>query len=327
MTLLFIRIFFFIICSIVGYYVGSFSSNAVLGLQVGSLFGLLIIFVEKTSRSVSVRGLSSMVFGLVLGVFMAKLVSDILMLIPLGAFVHSVTRVALTLFFSYLGAVMALRGKDEFNLIIPYVRFKRQDSFDSIILLDTCVIIDGRIIDVYKTHFLTGRLLVPDFILKEMQTMADSSDDIKRQKGRRGLELLRLMQKDSDIDIRIDESDVKVDSDADAQLIKLAKMMEARLCTLDFNLARVAVLQGIQVLNIHKLHNSLKTVVFPGEKMGVLLIREGKEDGQAVGYMDDGTMIVVSNAREHIGGNVRVEITSVLQTQAGKMIFADLNNN
>lgn len=324
MTLSFIRLFFLIMSGVVGYYVGNLLQQPVAGTGTGLFSGLLLIFVESSMRRVSVRGLSSMVFGLLLGFFMAKLLSDILSLIPLGEFVHSVSRVVLTLVFSYLGAVMALRGKDEFNIIIPYVKFRRQDVKDGVVLVDTSAIIDGRITDIYKTNFLVGRLVVPRFVLHELQTLADSGDDIKRERGRRGLELLRLMQEDPKMDIHIHEDDLPSTDPVDSKLIRLAKMMDARICTTDFNLGRTAALQGIDILNVNELVQAVKSVLFTGDKIDVKLIKEGKESHQAIGYMDDGTMIVVSEAREMIGREVRVDVTSVLQTHSGKMIFAKL---
>jgi uncharacterized protein YacL len=326
MTLLFIRGFFFILFGVVGYHIGTIIMMPILGLQLGCLSALLLIFLEQRLHRVSVRGLSSMVFGLLLGIVMAKLISDILSLLPLGEFVHSVSRVILTIIFAYLGAVMAMRGKDEFNIIVPYMRFKRQDAREGDILLDTSVIIDGRIADIYKTNFLSGRVIVPRFVLQELQKISDSEDDIKRQRGRRGMELLRDMQNDPQIDVHIHEDELTEDQGVDAKLIRLAKLLDARICTTDFNLSRVAFLEGIETLNIHELVNALKSVIFPGETLEVRLIKEGKEQNQAVAYMDDGTMVVVSDAQKFIGQKKNIIITSVLQTQAGKMIFANLNS-
>ena len=322
MTILFIRVFFVIICSVVGYYVGFLLDLPLKGLLIGFLGGLVLILLESGLRRVSVRGLSSMVFGLLLGVVMAKLLSDILLLLPLGDFIHSVSRVVLTIIFSYFGAVMAVRGKDEFNVIIPYVRFRRQEVKGGVVLLDTSVLIDGRVPDIYKTDFLTGRLVVPRFVLQELQRLADSDDDLKRQRGRRGLELLRIMQSDPKIDIRIHEDDLTSDQNVDAKLVSLAKLMDGRVCTTDFNLSRVASLQGVGVLNIQELVNAVKCVLFPGERLEVKLVKEGKELNQAVGYTEDGTMIVVSDARKFVGQKIEAVVTSVLQTQAGRMIFA-----
>lgn len=325
MTLLFIRSLFVIMSGVVGYYIGILVRHPILGAEIGCLAGLVIIFIENRLQRVSVKGLSSMVFGLLLGIFMAKLLSDIISLLPLGEFIHSISRVVLTLVFSYFGAVMALRGKDEFNVIIPYVRFKRQDVRGEDVLLDTSAIIDGRVVDIHKTNFLTGRLVVPRCVLQELQKISDSADDIKRERGRRGMELLRHMQRDSKVEIRIHEDDLPDVPGVDEKLVKLARMMDARICTTDFNLGRVAVLQGVEVLNIHELVNAVKSVVLTGERFEARLIREGKEPNQAVAFLDDGTMIVVGDARKLIGKKVTVIVTSVLQTQTGKMIFARLD--
>lgn len=324
MTLLFIRGFFFIITVVIGGYIGSISDQIVFGLGVGGLCGMALILVESSLRRVSVRGLSSMVFGLLLGLVMAHLISNIISIIPLGDYAHSLTRVILTLIFSYMGAVMALRGKDEFSIIIPYVRFKRQDVKEEFILLDTSALIDGRIADVYKTNFLSGRLVVPRFVLQELQRLADSQDDLKRQRGRRGMEVLREMQKDPDIDVVIHEEDAPEENAVDAKLIKFAKIIGARICTLDYNLSRVASIEGIETLNINDLLQAMKSVVLNEEELEIRLVKEGKEANQAVGYTDEGTMVVVADGRKAIGQKVNVVVTSVLQTQAGRMIFAKL---
>ena len=325
MTLLFIRGFFFIITLVVGAYIGSINHQTVLGASVGGLCGIALIFVESSLRHVSVRGLSSMVFGLLLGLVMAHLISNILSILPLGEYVQSLTRVILTLTFSYMGAMMAMRGKDEFNLIIPYVRFKRQDVKEDLLLLDTSVIIGGRVMDIYKTNFLDGRLVVPRFVLQELQKISDSADSVKREKGRRGMEILRLMQKDEAIDIRIHDDDMPAELPVDTKLVRLARILEAKICTMDYNLNRIASIESIGVLNINDLVNSVKSVVFQGEELDIRLTKEGKESHQAVGYLDDGTMVVVSDARKWIGQKVKVIVTSVLQTQAGRMIFAKAN--
>jgi len=322
MTLLYIRVFFLIISGIIGYQIGIINQNPLVGLGLCLLGGSLLILVEANLRQVSVRGLSSMVFGLLLGLFMAKLVADIISLLPLGEVLKPILRVILTLVFSYLGAVMALRGKDEFNLIIPYVRFKRQDLKDGVVLLDTSAIIDGRVSDIFKSGFLGGRLVVPRFILHELQRLADSEDDTKRQRGRRGMEILKVMQKDPVTDVRIHEDDLSGNEAVDLKLVKLAKIMDGRICTTDFNLSRIASIQGIEMLNINDLVNAVKPVVFTGEELEIKLLKEGKEANQAVGYLEDGTMVVVSDGRRALGQTVKVYITSALQTQAGRMIFA-----
>jgi len=325
MTLMFIRFFFLVLSGIVGYYIGTIIGRPVLGLELGTISGLVLIFLEQRLHQISLRGLSSMVFGLLLGVFMAKLISDILALIPLGDFFHSVSRVILTLVFSYLGTVVALRGKDEFNIIIPYVRFRRQDVGGGSILVDTSAIIDGRIADIYKSNFLMGRLVIPRCVLKELQKISDSDDENKRQRGRRGMEMLRSMQNDPQVQIHIHEDELTKEPEVDGKLMKLAKLLDAKICTTDYNLGRIAALQGIGILNIHELVNAVKSVVFTGESLEVKLVKEGKEPDQALAYMEDGTMVVVSGGRQFIGKKVTVRVASVLQTQSGKMIFAKMS--
>jgi uncharacterized protein YacL len=324
MTLLFVRIFFLGIIMFVGYFIGSIYHAGNLAVVVSGLAGLLLIGIERTMKRVSVRGLSSMVFGLLLGVFMAKLVSDVISLLPLSEDLLAVLRVILTLIFSYLGAVMALRGKDEFHVIIPYVRFKRQDIGERIAILDTSAIIDGRILDVYKTHFFDDRMIVPRFVLSELQSLADSHDDLKRQRGRRGLDIIDRMKRDESVDIRIHEDDFSDETGVDAKLVRLARMIDARICTTDFNLTRVAKIQEVEILNIHELVGAVRMRLMIGDHLKASLIKEGKEYGQAVAYTPDGTMVVVADAKDKIGQSVDIEVTSVLQTQTGEMIFAKL---
>ncbi|MCK9604301.1 MAG: hypothetical protein M0R66_08095, partial [Candidatus Omnitrophica bacterium] len=245
-------------------------------------------------------------------------------LAPIEPATLAIIRVTLTLVFCYLGMVIALRGKDEFNIIIPYVRLRRQDQAEELTLFDTSVIIDGRIVDICKTNFIDGKLVIPKFVLKELQQIADSTDPIKRQRGRRGLDVLHTLQKESGQGITLHEEEFPDTPEVDAKLVKLAKLLGGKILTVDFNLNRVASLQGIKVLNINELANALKPVVFPGEHMHIKLLKEGKEYNQAVGYLDDGTMIVVEDARRLIGQEVKAVVTSVLQTQAGRMIFTKL---
>ena len=324
MNLLLARLLFLLGSMFIGYQATVSVDNGLIGMSIGALAAVIMIFLEAGLRKVSVSGLSSAVFGLILGLIMAKLVGDAFSLVIIDAGTLSRTRVGLTLIFCYLGMVMALRGKDEFNIIIPYVRLRRQDQSQDVVLLDTSVIIDGRIVDICKTRFLGGKVIIPKFVLRELQQIADSTDPIKRQRGRRGLEILNTIQNEPGMDITVHEQDFSETSEVDAKLVLLAKLLEAKILTVDFNLNRVASIQGIKVLNINELANALKPVVFPGEEMHIKLIKEGKEHNQAVGYLDDGTMVVVEDARRLIGQDVKVAVTSVLQTQAGRMIFTKI---
>lgn len=324
MTLLLIRVLFLAIIIFVGYFIGSIYQAASLGAIISGIAGLFLVGIEMIMKRISVRGLSSMVFGLLLGVVMAKVVSDVISLLPLESEIIHVSRVVLTVIFSYLGAVMALRGKDEFQVIIPYVRFKRQDVGERIVLLDTSAIIDSRVLDVYRTHFFDDRLIIPRFVLQELQALADSHDGMKRQRGRRGLDVVDQMQKDEVVDVRIHEDDFFDEEGVDSKLVRLAKMLEARICTTDYNLGRVAKIQEIGILNIHDLAKAVRLQLLVGDQLTVDLVKEGKEQGQAIAYTPDGTMVVVANAENRIGESVNVVITSMLKTQGGELVFADV---
>ena len=327
MTIIFLRAFFVIVSTIVGYYVGALLGDFAAGWStLGAAFGFagaaVIIILEVAMRRFSIRNLSAAVFGLVFGFFMAWILTNVLKLIPMDIKLFSSIQIVLILVFCYLGMIIAMRGKDEFNLIVPYVKFARQDQREEIILLDTSVIIDGRIADIAKTKFIDGRLVIPRFVLKELQNIADSQDGLKRNRGRRGLDILNKIQKDTNLDVRIHEDDFPETRDVDSKLVKLAKLLSAKVLTNDFNLNKIAELQGVTVLNINDLANALKPVLLPGETMEVRVTKEGKEQNQGVAYLDDGTMIVIDNARQLVGQNVKVVVTSILQTSAGRMIFA-----
>lgn len=332
MTIIFIRAFFVIVSTIVGYYVGALLGRYDMSWQIGGAlcgFGgsIAIILIELGMRRFSMRNVSAGVFGMIFGFFMAWILTSVLKLIPMSIELFSSLQIILILIFCYLGMVIGMRGKDEFNLIIPYVKFVRQDKKEDIILLDTSVIIDGRIADIFQTHFIEGRLVVPRFVLKELQQIADSQDSLKRNRGRRGLDILNKMQKTPLLDVKIEEDDFPELKDVDSKLVKLAKLLGAKVFTNDFNLNKIAELQGITVLNINELSNALRPVVLPGETMDIRITKEGKEHNQGIAYLDDGTMIVVDNARHLIGQGAKVVVTSVLQTSAGRMIFARLEND
>ncbi|MBI3323480.1 MAG: TRAM domain-containing protein [Candidatus Omnitrophica bacterium] len=327
MTLWIIRFFFVVVSTLVGYQVGQAvpflgSSSASMAAVVGAGLALSLIAAEFALKKVSTRGLSAAVFGLLFGLILARLIITTLELVPMGPELGNPLRSVILVTFSYLGMAIALRERDEFNIIIPYVKFSRQDQREELVILDTSVVIDGRIADICQTRFLEGRFIVPRFVLKELQQIADSQDSIKRNRGRRGLDVLARIQKIQHIDVRIHEEDFAEPKEVDAKLVKLAKLLSARILTNDFNLNKIAELQGVQVLNINELANALKPVVLPGEVMEARVIKEGKEYNQGVAYLDDGTMVVVEQGRNLIGQTVRVLVTSVLQTAAGRMIFA-----
>ncbi|MDD5270293.1 MAG: TRAM domain-containing protein [Candidatus Omnitrophica bacterium] len=326
MTFTIVRSFFVLLCGLMGYQLGDTlrigALSQTIGVVVGVVIAGIIIALEYSTKRISVKGLSSAVFGIVFGILFAWLIIGVFKLIPMEDDIRAEFNGLLILIFAYLGMVMAVRGKDEFNIIIPYIKLKREGQREEIALLDTSVIIDGRIADICHTKFIQGILIIPRFVLKELQQIADSADPIKRNRGRRGLDMLNKIRKSGAVEVKIHEDDFPDITEVDAKLIKLAKMLSAKVFTNDYNLNKIAELQGVTVLNINELANALKPVVIPGELMEVKIVKEGKEYNQAVAYLDDGTMVVIDNAKQLIGHTAKVLVTSVLQTAAGRMIFA-----
>lgn len=308
-----------------------------LGL-VGALFGLVatpyfttipIRWLRTFLVRVSAEGLLTGLTGLVMGLLVAALLTFPLSMLP--APFGGVLPFIAVLIFGYFGvALFSMRQTDMLNVIASLVNRGGETSGSSgwgqtanrTILLDTSVIIDGRVSDIAKTGFLPGTLLIPRFVLNELQYIADSADGLRRARGRRGMEVLAELQKVSAVTVRISDIDVDGVREVDDKLIILARQMKCPILTNDYNLNRVAELQGVTILNINELTNAVKSVVLPGETMGIQIIQEGKEMNQGVGYMDDGTMVVVENGNRYIGHTKPVTVTKVLQTAAGRMIFA-----
>ncbi|WP_326909980.1 PIN/TRAM domain-containing protein [Sedimentibacter sp. MB31-C6] len=271
--------------------------------------------------------------GLIVGFIIAFLISQ-----PLSSirYVGTIVSILLYLIFGYLGIKIATRKKDD--VIWPNINLRKSQTTKSkqdkssrkeIVspkILDTSVIIDGRISDICKTGFVEGTLVIPEFVLKELRHIADSSDSLKRNRGRRGLDILNILQKDDSINVFIESRDYGDNIEVDIKLLKLAQDLGGKVLTNDFNLNKVAEFQGVEVLNINELANAVKPVVLPGEEMTVTIVKDGKESGQGLAYLDDGTMIVIEGGKKCIGDSVSVTVTSVLQTAAGRMIFAKLKN-
>ena len=326
MDLRFVRVGFIIISALLGseLIARTLASPLWLRLLLGAAAGAVLVLLEAAIHRigrVSVRGFSAAVFGLLFGLMMAKLVSDAIALVPFPLGTIAILRVVLTWAFCYLGMAMALRGRDEFNVIIPYVRLSRHDRGEESYLVDTSAIIDGRLVDLCKTRFVEGRLIIPRFVLRELQGVADSTDPIKRSRGRRGLEVLNQLRQLATVDVRIHEEELPGIAETDAKLVKLAQVLGIRVITNDYNLNKVAEFQSVGVLNVNELAQALRPVVLPGEMLEIKPIKEGKEHHQAVAYLDDGTMVVVENGRPFIGQSIRGLVTSVLQTAAGRMVF------
>jgi uncharacterized protein YacL len=327
-----IRILFLCLCTASGYaisqvrpeFLGS-NYSEIFGMLVGFGFGGLMIALDEMLKGFSLRAFSATTFGLLLGMLVALLIGYSPLMENADEKVKWFVRLGLFLAFSYIGIILAMRSnKEDFSLIIPYVRFRSQSQSDNLLLLDTSVIIDGRIADLIEAHFLEGLIVVPRFVLKEIQQIADSTDPIKRARGRRGLEMLNRIQHKSGIEVRIHDGDFPEEKDVDSKLVRLARNLNARLFTNDYNLAKVAELQKINYVNLHEVAKCLKVILLPGEILRLKIVREGKDKGQGVGYMPDGTMVVVNNGQSQIGQQVEVEVQSLLQTGAGIIVFAEV---
>ncbi|HWR73465.1 MAG TPA: PIN domain-containing protein [Nitrospirota bacterium] len=326
MGLIFIRVLF--VCSgvLIGYYISTQIETQIgrlEGMSIGFGVTVLIILTELLFRRVSLKVIVGGILGFIIGLTSANIVAAPLKLVPLERSIVNFILLLLNAFFGYLGITIGVREGERFNPSNIRKLF-RSGGDENIKIMDTSVIIDGRIADVCETEFLDGIIMIPQFILHELQHIADSSDSLKRARGRRGLDILHRIQKMTHMEVRIVEEDFPKIREVDSKLIALAKKLGAKVITNDFNLNKVAELQGVKVLNINDLSNAVKPVALPGESMRVFVLKEGKEPGQGVGYLDDGTMIVVENGRRHINKNVEVAVTSVLQTAAGRMIFTKL---
>jgi uncharacterized protein YacL len=315
------RALFIVAVGYSAYQLQPLVGGAVANVAFGLVLGLLIVAFELRLKNISVTHMLGALLGGAIGLAAAKTIGAALYWANLGdgrvVFLHSLILLALP----YLGLVIGARRGDwlkpeniigVFRSAGPRRRFK---------ILDTSVIIDGRIADICETGFMDGTLVIPQFVLKELQLVADSSDSMKRNRGRRGLDILQKIQKMSGLDVMISDMDFPEIREVDLKLIELGRTLQGKIVTNDFNLNKVAQLRGVEVLNINELANSLKPVVLPGEIMKVFILKEGKEYNQGVAYLDDGTMVVVDNARKMIGRTIDVVVTSVLQTTAGKMIF------
>src|SRR5467141_2902907 len=317
-----VRAFLVACTGAVSYTLGPFGLRGLPAASVGLLIALVVLLAELRLRRAALSGLLGGAFGAVLGVFAALLVTLVISRTdepePTKSFLEFATLFA----FGYLGLVLGSRRGGEVRVdALDGFLGKRATPAVSMKLLDTSALIDGRIADICEAQFLEGVLAVPQFVLHELQIVADSSDALKRQRGRRGLEVLQLIQKMPQVEVRILEADLPQAGDVDHKLVELARRTGAKIVTNDFNLNKVATVQGFSVLNVNQLANALKPVVLPGEPMRVLILREGKEPNQGVAYLDDGTMVVVDGARRMINKSVDVIVTSVHQTTAGKMIF------
>ncbi len=322
MDLVLIRVLFVFITALASYELQPLGLERWPSAGVGVLFGLAVILFEIRLRQVSLKRLIGAVIGSISGIIGAYLFSLVIRNSIRPGATQSFLQLFVMLLMAYVGLIVGAGKGDLLNLAaLGGIFGGEKQSKRSYKILDTSVIIDGRIADIAETGFLDGILVIPQFVLRELQLVADSADSMKRNRGRRGLDILQRIQKIATLHIQIVEDDFPAVREVDLKLIELAKLYEGKIVTNDFNLNKVAQLQGVEVLNINELANSLKPIVLPGEIMKVFILKEGKEYNQGVAYLDDGTMVVVDNARKMIGKNIEISVTSVLQTTAGKMIF------
>jgi uncharacterized protein YacL len=303
------------------------STRRLMSAGLGAAVGLLIIAFEMRVRKASLKTLIGAAVGSILGITGAFLIGVLISIqkeAAVTAEMQTFLTISLAFFMGYVGLMVGAAKGDYLDLSALGGIFSDKNVKRDYKILDTSVIIDGRIADVAETGFLGGTLIIPNFILTELQQVADSPDSSKRQRGRRGLDMLQRLRNNSKLDIQIVETDFPAVKEVDLKLIELGKQLEAVIVTNDFNLNKVSQLRGVEVLNINELANALKPVVLPGEAMRVFVLKEGKEYNQGVAYLDDGTMVVIDNARRLIGKTADIAVTSVLQTTAGKMIFGRL---
>jgi uncharacterized protein YacL len=323
---LMVRLIFLVACVAAGYHFHPFGLSGLIAAGVGLVFSISVFLFEVRLQRASMRRLIGAAVGSILGILGAYLMGLVLARTSIPEGSRSFMDVGLLLVMTYIGLVVGANKGDMLNLAALGGLFGSERSTRRMPkVLDTSVIIDGRIADICEAHFLDGVLLIPQFVLRELQFVADSADSMKRQRGRRGLEVLQRIQKMAHLEIEIADDDFPNIADVDLKLIELAKRYDGKILTNDYNLNKVASLQGIEILNVNQLANALKPVVLPGETMRVFILREGKEYNQGVAYLDDGTMVVVDGARRMINKTIDITVTSVHQTTAGKMIFGRLD--
>jgi uncharacterized protein YacL len=322
-----LRALFVAFAGCIGFMIGDqIANSSATGAFGGIAFGLVVVLADRMLRGISLRAFSSATFGLFVGFIFARLLLASNVLRGLSEEGQWTVSLVVYVTAAYLGMMLAIRSnRDELSLIIPYVRFRRATVQDESLVVDSNIIIDGRLPELCATGFISSSLVVPRFVLEELQRLGDSADSQKRERGRMALDRLEQMQANPALSITVHESGVGDESMAvDAKLVAVAKLLDARQLTNDSNLCSIARLQGVQVLNLHTLARALRPSVEPGRPLDISLVKEGRDTHQAVGYLSDGTMIVVNHARTYIGQTVPVIITTSLQTSAGRLFFAEL---
>jgi len=332
-----VRFVFLVTCLLLGYFLGMsglVGLGRLSGVVLGAVFGGIVVGADMLLKDMTIRSFGSGTFGLMTGVFCAWLLTRVpwaqSLFPPQWGSADEFDRVltlVIYLTLGYLGIVLALRSnRQEFSLIIPYVRFRNEGVIQQPLLVDTNIIIDGRLPGICATGFLGGTLIIPRFVLDELHVLADAADPIKRDRGRRGLECLEQLKRTLSLSVTIHDDYQPQEKLVDTKLIQLGKSLEARLLTNDGNLGRVAQLQGLPVLNLNQLATAMRPTLNVGDEIELVLVKEGKDEHQAVGYLPDGTMIVVNHAKDKLGMTAMAVVSSSLQTSAGRLIFAELKS-
>ncbi|MGZ7064730.1 MAG: PIN domain-containing protein [Candidatus Aminicenantales bacterium] len=325
MGIIIFRVIIIGLITLTGFFYPPFKLSHELGAGVAFVLGAVVMALETKIRKTAFKVVWSAGLGMLIGILLGWLVGSIYRSVvrtpEMATFIH----IFFLIIVPYIGLLIGIRKPEWLDPVNLSRLFKEKGGGRSYKILDTSVIIDGRIADLCDTAFMEGALVIPQFVLKELQLVADSPDALKRQRGRRGLDVLDHLQKSSQVSVVISDLDFPDIRDVDSKLLECAKAMDAKIVTNDFNLNKVARIHGIPVLNINELANALRPVVLPGESMKVFILKEGKEKDQGVAYLDDGTMVVVDNSRRLIGQTINITVTSVLQTTVGKMIFGRYN--
>lgn len=325
MGLFLFRFFIVGLITIGGYFYPPFKLNGPAGAGAAFFLSVLMMVLETRIRRAQFRHIWSAGLGLLVGILFGWMLGSIYQSVVHTPEMATFIRIFFLVIMPYIGILIGTRKPEWFEPSHLVALFKEKRAGRSFKVLDTSVIIDGRIADLCDTGFIDGTLVVPQFVLRELQLVADSPDGLKRQRGRRGLDVLDHLQKSSQVAVVLSDLDFPEAGDVDSKLIECAKNLGAKIVTNDYNLNKVARINGISVLNINELANSLRPVALPGESMSVFILKEGKEKDQGVAYLEDGTMVVVDNSRRMIGQTIDVTVTSVLQTTVGKMIFGRFN--
>ncbi|HEY3226606.1 MAG TPA: PIN domain-containing protein [Planctomycetota bacterium] len=318
-----LRGLFVAVCGLMGWQIGiqAYAAPVWQGMAIGIGIGLCCVLLELAFARRFISIISVVMFGVVFGFIISNLVLRAIALVP--AYHPTPTmEIGLTFVFSFLSILSILHAKDDFKFVIPFVELKREGGPGGRpVILDTSAIIDGRVADLIDLRLFDGPIVLPRFVLQELQTVADSQDRLKRNRGRRGLDILNRIRSDHGSRVVIQEATLPDTEGVDAKLVRLAKLIEARLLTLDFNLNKVAQVQGVEVINLNEIANALRPPLIQGERLSVRVVKAGESAGQGVGYLEDGTMVVAEDCASRVGQDVDLVVTNVLQTSAGRMIF------